>query len=239
MPRKDKSAQAAYMRQYKEIHPEVIKKSHATYSEKHREKINQRGRERYSREREKYGRQAREYRDKNRAELRAQEQQRNLIGRVVPSGDTPRYELCFSSPSAYRQWLNDEIEADTIEQGFKKWRRKAKNFFPISYRRWPLYRRLLDEVLGPRCRICGFAGRLELAHLAYFGDSVRSKDRDSAASFRRVIEALEHPDRFARLCSLCHDVFDYARKNGGADYLKRIEALMSLAEEMQDASRTL
>lgn len=238
MPHKSSEARAAYSKEYKRTHAEVIAAVNKRYAEKNREAINRRSRERYARERGKYAEQAKKYRDRILAEIRAQEHERNAQGRLVPTGESEKYLLCFSDPLLYREWIAREVDKDAEEQGFASFRRCPQNLFPISYRRWPLYRRLLDTVLGPRCRICGFAGRLELAHLAYMEDSVASNDRSGSANFRRAIEALEHPDRFVRLCSLCHDIFDHSRKNGGHEYLDRIAALMRRSEELEDASRT-
>lgn len=143
----------------------------------------------------------------------------------------------FKSREAYRHWLIQEIAKDSMR--FSKFRRYPRNEFPVSFRRTDLYRRLIDEVHGKSCHICGFKGRLELAHLAYFEDSVGPKDKRGGSGIKRMIEALEHPERIVRLCAICHDIFDYARKHGSAFYLRKIEQLMAKAEEMENANRTL
>jgi hypothetical protein len=233
---KNEQAQREYTRRYNEAHREELRQKGILYRKNNRERIAQRSLERYQRDNNEYKQKTKEYRDRHREEIHALEESRNSVGRAIPVGNSYYYDLCFSNLDSYRQWIAGEVAEDSKRLSPIGTRRAPLGLFPISHRRWPLYRRLLDAVLGERCRACGFAGRLELAHLAYFGDSVPAKDK--SGTFKRVIEALEHPDRFVRLCSVCHDIFDHSRRCGGRDFLKRIETLIISAEDAERASRT-
>lgn len=144
---------------------------------------------------------------------------------------TKYYALFAENPTAYYAWLSKEIASDS--ERFSKFRRYPSGTFPISWRRRDLYARLVKLIHGSRCVVCGFEGRLEHAHLAYFSNSVPARELKRSASLMRMIEAIKHPDRIIRLCSLCHDIFDYSRKNGGRYYLNRMEKLITLSEEKE------
>ena len=68
-------------------------------------------------------------------------------------------------------------------------------------------RRLRDEaleILGNECFICKTQQKLELHHVIYAEDSVKSGE--SGHSLKRIEEALAYPDRFLLLCRTCHRV---------------------------------
>jgi hypothetical protein len=132
---------------------------------------------------------------------------------------------------SYLKWLESEVARETAT--FPKFKKSSKVFLPSSHRRLGTYKRLLDEVFGDSCNICGWGGRLELAHLFYDLDSALPNKHCGSNTLDRMREALLYPERFFRLCKVCHGVFDYARKSGGKEYLKKIEGIIGLAEELE------
>lgn len=137
------------------------------------------------------------------------------------------------SKEEYLAWLETQIASETAS--FPKFRRKSRFALPVSWRRRDTYMRLLDAVFGDSCNLCGHKGRLELAHLYYRPDSVPSTEHNGRGNLYRMREALEYPERFFRLCSVCHDILDHARRHGAKEYLDKIAGLIELAEELSHA----
>lgn len=129
----------------------------------------------------------------------------------------------------YLVWLAARIAEQTAT--FPKFRRTSRFAVPMSHRRMALYRGLLDEIFGNTCNLCGQRRQLDLAHLYYAKDSVTWKTR---SAFYRVREALEHPQRFFRLCGPCHVTFDQIRRCGGSPYLRRLISLIRHAKELEE-----
>ena len=143
--------------------------------------------------------------------------------------------LSFETKEQYHEWLAAQIAEET--KTFPKFRRSSKFALPVSHRRLGTYKKLLDAVFGDCCNVCGFRGRLEMAHLYYMPDSVPPDEHNGRGNLYRMREALENPERFFRLCSVCHDIFDHARRHGGSEYLEKIEGLIQLSKELYDADR--
>lgn len=136
----------------------------------------------------------------------------------------------------YLVWLDAEIAKDTAT--YKKFRRQSGHRVPVSTKRLPRYKELIENVFGSGCHLCGFVGEnMVLAHLYYAPDSVPSDESDGRGHLHRVCEALEFPHRFIRLCQLCHDIFDHSRRSGGYSYLMRVARLMKVAKELETICR--
>jgi len=97
---------------------------------------------------------------------------------------------------------------------------------PISWNRLSEYLQELHEILGDRCAICGYKGRLELHHIYYAEDSVKGS---KGHRLRRVIEALEHPERFVLLCKACHSAVTLV-ENHGLQILDKIREIVLLSK---------
>lgn len=128
----------------------------------------------------------------------------------------------------YLAWLEAKIAVQTAT--FPKFKRTSRFAIPMSHRRLSLYHDLLNEVFGNTCNLCGQKRRLDLAHLYYAEDSVNWKTR---SAFYRMREALEHPQRFFRLCGPCHVTFDQIRRCGGSPYLTKVISLIRHAKELE------
>jgi hypothetical protein len=131
----------------------------------------------------------------------------------------------------YLAWLEGEIAKKTAT--YKKFRRTSPCRVPISTARLPHYRELIKEVFGVGCHLCGYEGeKMVLAHLYYMPSSVPANE-SRGGHLQRVCEALEYPERFMRLCQLCHDIFDHSRRSGGISYLMRVARLINHARELE------
>lgn len=151
--------------------------------------------------------------------------------RKIKVRHNPKMGRRFADKNLYHEWLFAEVAKETAT--FPKFKRSSKCALPTSHRRVETYNRLLDEVFGNTCNMCGWTGRLELAHLFYADDSVPANEHNGRGNLYRKKEALEHPERFFRLCSVCHGFFDHARRNGGVSFLQKLEGLMNLAKELE------
>jgi hypothetical protein len=134
----------------------------------------------------------------------------------------------YKSIPNYYEWLADKINEDT--QRFKIYKRKSKHKLLVSWARKEIYKEILDEAFGDRCYLCGFKGRLELAHLYYEEDSVKG-NANGARTLMRIIEAIKNPERFVRLCLVCHDIFDHSQRHGGIEYLRKCEKLLRIRDK--------
>jgi hypothetical protein len=132
----------------------------------------------------------------------------------------------------YLTWLDAQIAKKTAT--YKKFRRTSPCRVPISTARLPHYKELLVEVFGAGCHLCGYEGeKMVLAHKYYAPDSVPSDEGDGRGHLHRVCEALEYPERFVRLCQLCHDIFDHSRRAGGYSFLLRVARLIRHSKELE------
>ena len=132
----------------------------------------------------------------------------------------------------YLAWLDGEIAKKTAT--YKKFRKYSRCRVPVSTARLPHYRELIKEVFGEGCFLCGYEGeKMVLAHKYYAPDSVPADEGDGRGHLHRVCEALEYPERFVRLCQLCHDMFDHSRRAGGSAYLLRVALLIRHAKELE------
>lgn len=136
----------------------------------------------------------------------------------------------FSDLKVYKNWLKSQIKNN--EKGFSHFRRRSKFLLPVSWTRKALYKEMLNEIFGDNCYICHWNGRLELAHMFYAKDSI--KRSTGVNSLKRIAEALTYPERFRRLCSLCHDIFDHARRHGSREYLNKIDSLIISAKKYEE-----
>ncbi len=138
----------------------------------------------------------------------------------------------YEDKDDYLSWLDGEIAKKTAT--YKKFKRVSRCRVPVSTARLPHYRELIKEVFGMGCHLCGYEGeKMVLAHLYYMPDSVPADESNGKGHLHRVCEALEYPERFTRLCQLCHDIFDHSRRAGGTTYLLRVARLIDHAKDLE------
>jgi len=125
----------------------------------------------------------------------------------------------------YHIWMLNKINELAKRDNLAVRNVKSNKMIPVSWIRIEHYKEILKEVLGNSCSICSHVGRLELAHIYYEKDSITTATK-GAHRLMRAIEALKYPERFIHLCSVCHGVFDHADRNGGKDFLNKIEKLL-------------
>lgn len=92
-------------------------------------------------------------------------------------------------------------------------REKSKyKLYPHSAKRTEEYKNMLNLIYGKECYLCRFNGRLELHHLWYTEDMpYKNTGRENNL---RKIEAIQHPERFVRLCKVCHSAITLVEKKG-------------------------
>lgn len=118
-----------------------------------------------------------------------------------------RMKVLWQNPE-YRNRLLKHLPA-ALE---KRWdgKRQSKDF-PVNPKKIPEYKLMLDKIFGASCFVCGYSKRLELHHLWY---EVDSEQRNSQGTIERMIEAIQHPERFVRLCKSCHSSVTMVQHNG-------------------------
>lgn len=83
--------------------------------------------------------------------------------------------------------------------------------FPHSIPRMKEYLQMHDKIYGKNCYLCGYQGRMELHHLWYVHNKF---SRKGSANILRKIEAIQHPERFVRLCRPCHSAITLVQMYG-------------------------
>ena len=92
---------------------------------------------------------------------------------------------------------------------------KSEKYLRSSYyKQTQYYLAKIQKLLGDKCQRCDSKKYLQLYHIIIKDDSYTGKDNESGwTTLKRKREAVNHPERFERLCLSCHNSIEPKKRN--------------------------
>lgn len=130
-------------------------------------------------------------------------------------------------------FFKNETEEQRLERmaklRLKRLEKSPYRELPHSHQRSLQYKTMVNKIYGECCFICERKIRLELHHLWYENDSVNPKIKTGKSHLMRLIEAIQHPERFIRLCRRCHYMITILETR--KDKIDRIFQILKASEQ--------